>query len=141
MRYVYFIEGAVFVVTGSLLARLGGITAIITTSIACTCLFSLPYGIWRTRKYFVVPVREMPVDWLIPPLRLILILAPTGAAVWYLCVRLTPAMQLIVGGSILISVGTLLFLRYGMHRELKEELRIRTPSSWRPTLGAIMSGD
>jgi len=141
MRYIYFIEGAVFVATSSFLARFGGITTIIATSIICTCLFTLPYGIWRTQKYFSVPAREMPVDWLIPPLRLMLILTPTGAAVWYLCSRSTSITQLLAEASIVSCVGTLLFLRYGVHRDLKEEIRLRMPSSWRPLLGAIMSGD
>jgi hypothetical protein len=141
MRYIYFIEGTVFVIISSLVARFGGITAIIVTSIICTCLFTLPYGIWRTRKHFAVSAREMPGDWLIPPLRLITIVAPVGAAVWYLCRGFAPAMQLVIGNSVLALLGGFVFLRFGIHRELKQEIRTRTPTFWRPTLIAIMSGN
>ena len=139
MKYIYFIEGIVFVIVGSLVARVGGMTAIIATSIVCTSLFTLPYGIWRTRSYFSVSAREMPFAWVIPPLRLLLVLAPIGAAVWYSCAQLGLKTQLIAGIPILGSVGTVLLLRLGIHRELKDEIRDRAPASWRPALGAIMS--
>src|ERR1051325_1220332 len=54
MRYVYFVEGLVFVSAALLFAKWGGLPAIIVCSIVCSSLFSGAYGVWRISHHFKV---------------------------------------------------------------------------------------
>jgi hypothetical protein len=139
MRYVYFIEGAVFVVMASVLAHLGGITAIIATSIACTCLFSLPYGIWRTQDYFKLSSCEILAEWMLPPMRFLLILGPLATIVWYASSRLDYPQQILLQTATVGCLSIILLLRYGLHQELKTEIRDRAPKRVRPVLTRVMA--
>jgi len=140
MRYIYLLEGFVFVVLSNALAHFGGFSAIIAASIVCTCLFTLPYGIWRTGNFFGLSSRAMFREWIFPSLRLLLIFVPLGLVIWHLFSRFDyPKQILLVGGS-LSFVGALLFLRYGLHKELKAEIHVRAPDRVRPMLASIMTG-
>lgn len=138
MRYIYFIEGVAFAVAGTLVAGFGGFTALILASIVCTSLFTLPYGIWRTIDYFRVPGREIIFDWMMPPIRLLLIFTPIAAALWYACLHFDPAMQVFIEIPILGCLGIVLLLRCGIHGELKEEISVRASPRFRRLLETII---
>jgi len=55
LRWVYFVEGIVFVTLSLLVARRGGLPAIIACSIVCSILFSGAYGVRRISRYFNSP--------------------------------------------------------------------------------------
>ena len=79
-------------------------------------------------------------EWIFPSLRLLLIFVPLGLVIWHLFSRFDyPKQILLVGGS-LSFVGALLFLRYGLHKELKAEIHVRAPDRVRPMLASIMTG-
>jgi O-antigen/teichoic acid export membrane protein len=83
MRYLFFIEGLVFVGLTIAFYRFGGITAMLVASIVCTSLLSLPYGLYRTRKYFGLSWREL-AGWHQSALVLAFWLVPTGILTWWL---------------------------------------------------------
>ena len=66
MRYVYFVEGVVFVFLSLLVAREGGLPAIIACSIVCSTAFSGAYGVWRISRYFGFSFGEVALGWLRP---------------------------------------------------------------------------
>ena len=66
MRYVYLLEGLVFVVAAVLTVRLGGLPAVIGCSVVCSTLFTYSYGVWRVTRYFQIPVSEVSFHWLAP---------------------------------------------------------------------------
>jgi O-antigen/teichoic acid export membrane protein len=138
MRYIYFIEGLVYVVTASFLAQIGGFAAVISASILCTSLFSLPYGIWRTSDYFGIPSREVIMGWLKPSIWLLLFLIPIGAVVLVLFLHLNAAARLLLQTSTIACLGMLLFLHVGVHQELRREISSRAPPSLRRLLGITL---
>ncbi len=134
LRYVYLIEGLVFVVIGSLGVRLIGIPALIVASMVCTVSFSGLYGFWHTAHYGGFSLRDVLVRWQIPMLKVILFLAPLGLIAWWLCRCLSPALRLLVEGFWGVIVGCYVLVRYGMPRSLQEELVNRLPSRIRGVL-------
>jgi O-antigen/teichoic acid export membrane protein len=135
MRYVFFVEGLVFVTAALFVARRGGLPAMILCSIVCSTVFSGAYGIWRISRYFSLPIREVALTWLAPMTRVLLLFTPVAVATWWASQHLEhPMSRLALNASIGGSVGLFLFLRYGLSLELQTELLQRAPKALNPVL-------
>jgi hypothetical protein len=126
MRYLFFIEGAAFVTLTLAIYQHGEITAMLVASIVCTCLFSLPYGIYRTRNYFGLGWREL-ADWHRPALMLALWLLPAGILSWWLTRDLPAILRLGLGGVIFGLWTAWALIRHGLNPPLQVELARRLP--------------
>jgi len=127
MRYLFFIEGLAFVGLTIAFYRFGGITAMLVASIVCTSLLSLPYGLYRTRKYFGLGWREL-AGWHQPVLVLALWLVPAGILTWWLTRDCSVVMRLVLGGGIFGLWTAWAFLRHGLNPGLQVEIAGRAPS-------------
>ena len=125
MRYVSVFEGLWLVAWSLLLLRWGGIPAMLVTGIAGTLLFSFPFGTWRTARFFKIGWKEVAVNWSWPTLRLVLLLVPVSGVLFLFVRPLPAAFELCVIGSAAATVGTWLFLRYGLDPPLRTELSQR----------------
>jgi hypothetical protein len=134
-RYVFFIEGAMFVGLTLLTHRLGGVTAMLMASVVCSLGFSFPYGLWRTRRYFGFDWKEL-VEWHRAPVKLALWLLPTAVAAYWLTRNLSPMVRLAVNGSLVGGVGLWAFLRHGLDRTLRVEIMARAPA-WARSILAL----
>jgi len=126
LRYVFFLEGAAFVGLTLLMHRFGGVTAMLAVSVVCSLLFSFPYGLWRTRRYFGLAWKEL-AEWHRAPARLALWLVPVAAAIWWLTKDLTPAAELVLAGSVVGAWSVFVFLRHGLDEPLRQEVLERAP--------------
>ena len=128
MRYVYFIEGLVFLAVAQWCAQMGGMLAVIGCSIACNALFSGAYGVWRMHHYLKLAVREIGWDWLSLMFQTMLRCIPVAVVVWWLSSFLPqPHLRLLARAIIYGGLGFLIFLRYGLSPELQRELAARAP--------------
>lgn len=114
MRYVYFIEGAVFVVLASLGSEVGGMTAIIAASVVCTTLVSGLYGFFHTARYCQFPLREVVFGWQRPMVKLVLLLVPVALAVWWVSRAWSPIARFPVNAVLVGVTGAVLLLRYAV---------------------------
>ena len=126
MRYIFFIEGLAFVSLTVAFYKHGGITAMLVASIVCTLLLSLPYGLYRTRKYFGIGWREL-AAWHKPALWLALWLLPTGVLTWWLTHNLSAVMRLGIGGGVFGLWTVWAFLRHALNPQLQKEIAGRVP--------------
>jgi O-antigen/teichoic acid export membrane protein len=132
MRYLFFIEGLAFVVLTIAFYRFGGITAMLVTSIGCTSLLSLPYGLYRTRKYFGLGWGEL-ASWHQSVLALAFWLLPTALLVWWSTHNSSAMVRLGIGGGIFGLWTIWAFLRRGLNPALQNEIAGRLPDwirSW-----------
>ena len=134
LRYVFLVEGVCFLSTALLLIRRGGIPALLWASIACSLIFSFPYGIRRTRQYFEVSATEVGIQWCLPAFNFLLWFGSAALAVYLLSAHLTAWPQLLFRASFCVAVGGILFLRLGLDNTLKQELRRRLPVGLHPLL-------
>jgi O-antigen/teichoic acid export membrane protein len=127
MRYIFFIEGLAFVGLTIAFYRFGGITAMLVASIVCTSLLSLPYGLYRTRKYFGLGWREL-AGWHKPALVLALWLIPAGVLTWWLTCNMPTVMRLGISSGVFGLWTAWAFLRHGLNAPLQVELTRRLPA-------------
>jgi hypothetical protein len=137
MRYVYFIEGIVFVAAALLVAPRGGLPAVIGCSIVCSALFSGAYGVWRVSKHFRVPVREVMLIWMLPMLKVLGLFLPVAVAAGWAFSGFPPEARLGVFAGLCAPAGLYLFLRFGLSNSFQTELLERAPKRINPLLRCI----
>jgi len=138
MRYVFFLEGLLFVAAASLTAKTGGFLAIISCSIACSCLFSGAYGIWRASRYLGKTAGELVFGWQRLMGRTILLSVPVALGTWFLARQFeSPTLQLGIGTVTYGALGLGIFLRFGLPQNVRHELSHRAPLVFQPLLGWI----
>ncbi|MGD0351479.1 MAG: oligosaccharide flippase family protein [Verrucomicrobiota bacterium] len=128
MRYVYFVEGVVFVSLSILVARRGGLPAIIACSIVCSAMFSGAYGVRRISRYFNLPLGEVGWNWFRPMGRMLLFYLPVAVLVWWLPGSLPGIVRLAFNAALAVSVGGYFLLRYGIPLSFQDELLGRVPA-------------
>ena len=140
-RYIYFVEGIVFVSAALLVVQRGGMPALILCSVICSTLFSGAYGVWRASRYFDLPLKEVGLRWLFPMARVMVLVVPVALAGWWLVksvgsasVRL--AVHALLGGSL----GGYLLLRFGLPRPFQQELVRRAPRPINVLLRRVFPG-
>jgi O-antigen/teichoic acid export membrane protein len=138
-RYIYFAEGIAFVTASLLLARWGGLTAIIGCSIICSILFSGTYCTLRVGKFFGLMKRKLVIDWMRPALKIASIFAPMIILAGFLGKFLPNEwIRLAIFTATSGSLGAILFLRFGMPESFAEEVLRRAPKILIPALNHIM---
>jgi len=140
MRYIYFIEGLVFVSLAWLTARAGGLEAVIACSIFCSLSFSGAYGLWRVVRYFHLSVREVAIQWHIPMLKVMAVYVPFALIVWWLSIRLDAFVRLAIAAALAAVFGCYVFLRFGLPRDFQRELLQRAPRQVNPLLRWVFAG-
>jgi O-antigen/teichoic acid export membrane protein len=132
MRYIYFLEGTTFIGLTILLNRFGGITIMLIISILCSLSFTLPYGVWRTCKYFRISWRDL-AGWHRSTLALAGAVTPAAVLVWWFG-RNLPVIHRLALESVLGFWTASMFLRYGLDASLRAEANRRAPAWVRPIL-------
>jgi O-antigen/teichoic acid export membrane protein len=139
MRYLYFLEGAMFVILASFLAR-GGLMLVIAASIVCNITMSTLYGLWRSCRDLRFSFYQVSLEWQMPMGRMLIILLPFAAAVWWV-LRFESAMpRLLVEAFVVGSVGALCFLRYGLSRHIADEILQRVAGRRQRMLRFLLAG-
>jgi O-antigen/teichoic acid export membrane protein len=128
MRYIYFVEGVLFVASSCWVARWGGLTAIIICSIVSSTLFSGAYGVWRISRFFALPLQEIAWAWLQPLIKVLALYLPVAMLVWWLPLPLSQYARLVFNAVLAGGVGTLLFIRYGIPVSFQTEMSQRIPA-------------
>jgi O-antigen/teichoic acid export membrane protein len=133
LRYIYFLEGAAFVLLTLLLRGRGSVTGMLLVSIGCTLTFSFPYGLFRTKSYFQLSWTHL-LEWHRSAFALFAWVTPVALIVWWLT-REMPLPFRLGANAVLIGGWTLWgFLRHGLGKPLQFEMMARAPGWARPVL-------
>lgn len=144
IRYVYFVEGIVFVSAAWFASHFGGLAAVITCSIVCSLCFSFTYGIMTSSRYFQIPVRQLLIGWLSPMYRVVCFTAPVALLAWIATRSLdfhhtadtvnqmnnglgNDYLRFAIMAGICGTVGLLAFVFQGLPSALRSELVARSP--------------
>jgi O-antigen/teichoic acid export membrane protein len=137
MRYIYFVEGIVFVAGALLMARIAGMPGIIGCSIVCSLLLSGAYGIFRVHRHFGLRLREVAWEWMLPMFRLTALYLPIALIAGWALRGFGPQAQLAVFSMLVAPLGFCLFLRFGLPAAFQRELLQRAPGRINPLLRHI----
>ena len=125
--YVILFEGVLFLGLNILLRNFDGISRMLLISILCVCSLSLPYILWRSRRYFGLTWSEI-AKWYESSWQLFWRLLVVIVPVWFLTRELTPTLRLAANAAITGLVGGLFLLRYGLGQSLRNDLAGRLPT-------------
>jgi O-antigen/teichoic acid export membrane protein len=141
MRFIYLIEGLIFIGAAFLTVRSGGLPAMIACSVLCSTLISGAYGAWRVSRYFDFRLSEVALGWFGPMARLLLLFIPAaivtawaGSHLANLWMRL--AFDAATGGF----VGSWLLLRFGLTPAFQREILGRVPPRFSSLLRPLFFG-
>ena len=147
MRFIFLIEGGVFIGSLVLLHVLGlvvtvppgaeagsaemlstyhSITLMLLASIGCCLCFSLPYGLYRTRDYFGMSWAQL-AGWHRQSLWLAAGLIPVAAGAWWAMGHLSATLQLAVILPVLGLWSLFALFQFGLSRNLRVEIAGRVP--------------
>jgi len=135
LRYIYFCEGVFFVIAGFAALHAQGLAAMLLVSILGSLGITLPYSLWRTARYFGLPWHEVALGWARPTITTLPALVGISLAAHGLAGSHAPLTRMIIGCGVVLGLGGLAVLRWGldepMRRELFERLRSVLPSTSR----------
>jgi O-antigen/teichoic acid export membrane protein len=127
MRYVFFVEGAIFVVAAYMVSTQGELPLIIICSIACSVLFSGAYGTWRVIEFFHLSFAEVGSHWLGPTWAFLWRFLPLSCIVWFATRPLAPIARLAIHVVVCSTLGLYLLARFGVPTPFQQELLRRVP--------------
>jgi O-antigen/teichoic acid export membrane protein len=139
MRYVYFVEGCVFVCLASVLGYRWGIPGIIVCSNLCILFFSYQLGLKSSSAYFHTKFRELAFGWVRPSLKLAVVLVPLAVVLWLATTQCSALWRLVIHVFALVLIGGPLFLRLGLPPEMVQEAGTRLPRPAAQLLGKLVS--
>jgi O-antigen/teichoic acid export membrane protein len=122
MRYVFLLEGAVFVGSASLVTKAGGLPALVACSLVCSVCFSGAYTLWRVRQYFGFESAELRRAWLAPLARILAAAAPVALLSWWITLSWSSLWRLAVCAGVTGLACGLLFYRWGIPVALRAEI-------------------
>ena len=137
MRYIYLIEGVVFLGIGSFVAARVGFSGMLITSVLSSLVFSCSYGIWRTMREFDLGLKDVAFRWLRPSIKLFASLSFFALLLYWFTRNLSPQIQLPLYVVIVGGIGGFLLLRFGLGGELREEFQRRAPVPLARILGRL----
>jgi len=128
LRFIFLIEGLVFIGLNLLAYHIESMTWMLIFSLICTMTFTLPYGLWRTRQYFKLRWLEL-LSWFHPTWQLSWRLIPVALVTWWLAQELPIFWQMILSIAVPGGWGIAVLLRYGLDSRLRSEIAEKLPSS------------
>jgi len=137
VRFINLVEGAAFIGLNLLACRIESMTLMLIFSLACTLAFTLPYGLWRTQKYFGMTRLEL-LGWFRPAWQLAWRLVPLAFATWWLARDLPAIWRLVVNFTLPGLLGAVLLLRYGLEKTLQTEIIEKLPDSIQSVLKRLI---
>jgi O-antigen/teichoic acid export membrane protein len=138
LHVVVFSEGLAFVTLALLVSRFGGIPAILAASVVCALLVTANYGVRRAAQFFDVPPREVVFDWSANLARITAAMVPLAVLTWLISTLFPLKGRLVWDAAVLGICGGLLWLRFGIPRDLQEEAVRRIPPFYAGLLRKIL---
>jgi O-antigen/teichoic acid export membrane protein len=130
LRYIFLIEGSLFITLNVLFHNEAGFTGMLAFSILCTLMLSLSYGIWRTENYFKLNLSQL-LKWYEPAWQLTWRLALVGSVSWWMTRGLGISWQFLANLLVLGISASFLFLRYGVPGSLRADIFVKLPPRFR----------
>ena len=139
LKYIYLLEGIVFVGTALIILPYTGLTGMLVFSLVATTLFTWAAGVWRISRLSGLGWKPLIWDWQKPALLMLVVLAPCGLALAWL-LRGTPDwLRLSVYGSVLTVVGLWAALRFALPPALVTDIAQKLPPVFQRPMFFLMS--
>jgi hypothetical protein len=127
LKYVYLLEGVVFIGVSLAILPSTGMKGMLVSSVAATTLFTGFIGAWRVTKLSKMGWKPLLWDWQLPLLRLLAVLVPLALAMGWLLRDQSVWLQLLIPGALLALIGAWALFRYALPFDLTVEMVQKMP--------------
>jgi len=127
LKYIYFVEGVVFIASGYLASKMFGITGVLLASIVSGALFSGLYSVWRAGSILSLTQFDLGWKWFRRSAFMAAVVLPFGIVAVVVAPHVTPWTSLILASGALLFVGGFALLRIGLPPEVVVEMLSRFP--------------
>jgi len=121
MKYMYPLEGVVFIGLSIFTAPRLGLNGVIASAIVTNLLCSGLYGFFRTKEYFGFETAGKLASWLKWPVLCLLVMGGVFGLVAWLDSGWSNFLRLIVNGAVAVLAGAALFWQLGLTAGLRAE--------------------
>ena len=121
MKYIYLLEGLIFVLMSVLLIPIMNFSGLLIAALLCNILLTGVYGVRHTSEYFDISPRDV-IRWLMPSSRILLAIALLFVATCTSTLaQLNPTSRLIMGGAVFFVIIAPLIWFFGLDRDIRAE--------------------
>jgi O-antigen/teichoic acid export membrane protein len=130
LRYMYFVEAAVFVLLALWLSTLFGFYGILGASLLCLILFRATYTTWRMSKYFSTPMTCFCWTWLKRPILTAIFLIPLAVSARWLASTVSNEWAQLLLAITWVGVPSLIALfTFVLPRDIRSEIALKWQAS------------
>jgi O-antigen/teichoic acid export membrane protein len=128
LKYVYLLEGLLFVVITSLLAKSTGLTGVLVISVVCTILCTWLIASWSVASILHTKIKFLIWDWQLPLIKVLLFLVPFWLILrWGMRYFERPWVNLLVYSTILGISSIWALVRFALPLKLANEIAAKSP--------------
>jgi O-antigen/teichoic acid export membrane protein len=127
LKYIFILEGLVFV--GVVLAILpsAGITGMLACSVLATTLFTWLSGVWRIARLSKMGWKPLVWDWQKPLVLVLMVMVPVWLMIVWILSDASNWLRLLVNGCLLTTVGAWAAIRFAVSFDLIDEIAGKLP--------------
>jgi O-antigen/teichoic acid export membrane protein len=131
LKYIYLIEGLVFVGVSLIVVRRAGITGMLVCSLCGTILFTWACGLWKVARLANKNLKVFLWEWQQPVLQILGFLIPCWLIARWLLNGASTWVQLVVLAGLLGGTGVIISIRFILPRPLITEIAGKLPAPMR----------
>jgi O-antigen/teichoic acid export membrane protein len=129
LKYVFILEGIVFIAAGLFVLPSTGITGLLVCSVLATISFTWLSGVWRIAQISKMGWKRLVWDWQKPLIWLLLTMVPTWLVLDWFLHDATNGLRLVGSGGILAAVGVWVAIHYALPSAIVVEITQKLPPS------------
>lgn len=129
LKYIYLIEGVVFVVAATVLLPSTGMTGMLICSLVATILFTWLAATWRVAGLMGSLRKQLFWDWQLPLFWVVGLMVPCWLVIEWILRDAPDRLRLVASGSLLGAVGVYVSIRIALPYSLTSELLNKLPES------------
>ncbi len=127
LKYIFLIEGIVFIGVSLAILPSTGMTGMLVCSVTATTLFTWLSGVWRVAMLSKMGWKPLLWDWQKPLFRILMAMIPVWLAMEWALHNAADWLRLVVSGSLLTAVGVWAAIRYALPFDLIDEVVRKLP--------------
>ena len=137
LKYIFLIEGIVFIGVTLAILPATGMTGMLVCSVTATTLFTWLTGVWRVAVLSKLGWKPLLWDWQKPLFLVLMAMIPVWLAMAWLLHNAADWLRLVVSGGVLTVVGVWAAIRYALPFDLVDEIARKSPNPFRRLAAAL----
>jgi O-antigen/teichoic acid export membrane protein len=127
LKYIYLLEGIVFIVVALIILKSNGMTGMLVCSLLATTLFTGLSGAWRVAKLSKLGWKPLLWNWQRPLICVLIVMIPVWLAAEWILHDASNWLRLAVNVGILTISGLWVAIRYALPLDFIDEITSKLP--------------